>query len=131
LWAVYTVSLRIAGLPPLVSTALMGLVSLLALIVLGATGLVSSGLAQASWEMIAGQVLVQSLLVGLMTGFSYGYAIQKLGAENMAAIGAFTPVLAALIAIPVLGEQLEGYSIAGLILVSIGVVIASGILRKR
>lgn len=130
-WAVYTVSLRIAGLPPLVSTALMGLVSLIALAFLWATGLASSGLADASWDMLAGQIFVQSLLVGLMTGFSYGYAIQKLGAENMAAIGAFTPVLAALIAIPVLGEQLEGYSIAGLILVSIGVVIASGIFKKR
>lgn len=130
-WAVYTVSLRIAGLPPLVSTALMGLVSFIALAILWTTGLVSSGLAEASWDMLAGQILVQSLLVGLMTGFSYGYAIQKLGAENMAAIGAFTPVLSALIAIPVLGEHLEGYSIAGLIFVSVGVVIASGILKKR
>ena len=130
-WAVYTVSLRIAGLPPLVSTALMGSVSLIALAFLWATGLASSGLADASWDMLAGQILVQSLLVGLMTGFTYGYAIQKLGAENMAAIGAFTPVLAALIAIPVLGEHLEGYSIAGLIFVSIGVVIASGILKKQ
>ena len=130
-WAVYTVSLRIAGLPPLVSTALMGGVSLLVLLLLWATGFATSGLAEASWDMLAGQILVQSLLVGLMTGFCYGYAIQKLGAENMAAIGAFTPVLAALIAIPVLGEHLEGYSIAGLIFVSVGVVIASGILKKR
>ncbi|SBS39105.1 EamA-like transporter family protein [Marinomonas spartinae] len=130
-WAVYTVSLRIAGLPPLVSTALMGLVSLIVLAFLWATGLASSGLADASWDMLAGQLVVQSLLVGLLTGFTYGYAIHKLGAENMAAIGAFTPVLAALIAIPVLGERLEGYSIVGLVLVSIGVVIASGILKRR
>lgn len=130
-WAIYTVSLRIAGLPPLVSTALMGLSSTLILVFMWATGLVSSGLANASWDMLAGQILVQSVLVGLLTGFTYGYAIHKLGAENMAAIGAFTPVLAALIAIPVLGEHIEVYSIVGLILVSIGVVIASGIFKKR
>jgi drug/metabolite transporter (DMT)-like permease len=130
-WAIYTVSLRIAGLPPLVSTALMGLSSTVILLFMYATGMVSSGLADASWDMLAGQILVQSLLVGLLTGFTYGYAIHKLGAENMAAIGAFTPVLAALIAIPVLGEAITSYAIVGLVLVSVGVLIASGILKKR
>ncbi len=130
-WAIYTVSLRIAGLPPLLSTALMGFVSLLVLIALWGSGLVSSGFSETSWSMIALQFVVQSLLVGLLTGFTYGYAIHKLGAENMAAIGAFTPVLASLIAIPVLGETLEAYSIVGLGLVATGVLIASGILKKR
>ncbi|MBJ7554616.1 DMT family transporter [Marinomonas spartinae] len=129
-WAIYTVSLRIAGLPPLVSTALMGLSSTVILLFIWGTGLVSCHLADASWDMLAGQLVVQSLLVGLLTGFTYGYAIHKLGAENMAAIGAFTPVLAALIAIPVLGEHLEGYSVVGLVLVSIGVIIASGIVKR-
>ncbi|RBO86018.1 DMT family transporter [Marinomonas aquiplantarum] len=130
-WAVYTVSLRIAGLPPLLSTSLMGFVSFVVLLVLWSTGLVSSGLSEASWDMIAVQLVVQSLLVGLMTGFTYGYAVQKLGAENMAAIGAFTPVLASIIAIPILGETLEAYSIVGLGLVATGVLLASGILKKR
>ncbi|WP_432452659.1 MULTISPECIES: DMT family transporter [unclassified Agarivorans] len=130
-WAIYTVSLRIAGLPPLVSTALMGLVSVLVLLLLWSTGLVSSQLVDSPWQMLAWQFLVQSLLVGLLTGFSYGFAIQRLGAENMAAIGAFTPVLAALIAVPVLGEMIEVYSIVGLLLVSAGVLIASGIFSKR
>ncbi|WP_133012336.1 DMT family transporter [Marinomonas flavescens] len=128
-WAVYTISLRVAGLPPLAATGLLGLVSTVILFMLLVTGVVSSGMNQVSFSELAGQFFVQSLLVGLLTGFSYGYAINLLGAERTAAMGALTPVLASLLAIPLLHEAIGFAAILGLCFVSVGVVLASGIVK--
>jgi len=130
LWAVYTICLRVAGLPPLAATGLLGLVSILILLMLLATGVVTSGMSLVSVNELAWQFLVQSILVGLCTGFSYGYAINSLGAERTAAMGALTPVLASLLAIPVLHESIGLAAALGLCFVCVGVVFASGIVKR-
>ncbi|MGR0280186.1 DMT family transporter [Marinomonas dokdonensis] len=129
-WAVYTISLRVAGLRPLAATGLLGLVSTLLLLLMLSLGLVSSGMSLVSPSELAWQFCVQALLVGLLTGFSYGYAINSLGAERTAAMGALTPVLAALIAIPLLQESISMGATFGLLFVGTGVVLASGMIRS-
>lgn len=129
-WAVFTISLRVAGLPPLAATGLLGLVSTTLLLVLLATGLVSSGMGAVSMGELAGQFFVQAVLVGLCTGFSYGYAINSLGAERTAAMGALTPVMASLLAIPLLQESIGIAAAVGLCFVCVGVVFASGIVKS-
>ena len=79
---------------------------------------------------LAWQFFVQSMLVGLFTGFSYGYAINALGAERTAAMGALTPVLASLLAIPLLHESIGLAAIFGLCFVCVGVVFASGVVKS-
>jgi drug/metabolite transporter (DMT)-like permease len=130
-WAIYTISLRVAGLPPLAASGLLSLVSLILLFVLFFLGDVDSGISQVSLDVIIKQVFVQSILVGVVAGFSYGFAINQLGAERTSAVGAFTPVLTSLLAIPLLGEIPTLDVVAGLILVGIGVVFASGIFRAK
>ena len=129
-WAVYTICLRVAGLPPLAATGLLGLVSTCLLVGLLATGVVSSGMSLVSVNELAWQFFVQSILVGLCTGFSYGYAINSLGAERTAAMGALTPVLASLLAIPLLHESIGLAATLGLCFVCVGVVFASGIVKS-
>lgn len=129
-WAVYTICLRVAGLPPLAATGLLGSVSTCILLVLLATGVVSSGMSLVSANELAWQFFVQSMLVGLFTGFSYGYAINALGAERTAAMGALTPVLASLLAIPLLHESIGLAAISGLCFVCVGVVFASGVVKS-
>lgn len=128
-WAVYTISLRVAGLPPLAATGLLSIVSLVVLLVMFITGSVTSGIGLVSIDELIGQFAVQAILVGLFAGFSYGYAINLLGAERTAAMGALTPVLAAIMAIPLLQESIGLAAALGLCFVCIGVVLASGIVK--
>lgn len=129
-WAVYTISLRVAGLRPLAATGLLGIVSTLLLLIMLACGVVSSGMHQVGSGELAWQFFVQALLVGLFTGFSYGYAINSLGAERTAAMGALTPVLASLLALPLLQETIGMAALCGLLFVGTGVVLASGMIRS-
>lgn len=128
-WALYTVSLRVAGLPPLAATGLLGLVSTLILITLLLTGTVTSGLGAVSLGVLVWQFVAQALLVGLLTGFTFGFAINSLGAERTAAMGALAPVFASLLAVPLLHEYLGMAAMIGLCFVCFGVVLASGIVK--
>ncbi|MEP0073446.1 MAG: DMT family transporter [Marinomonas sp.] len=128
-WAVYTISLRVAGLPPLAATGLLSIVSLVALLVMFITGSVTSGIGLVSTDELIWQFVVQAILVGLFAGFSYGYSINLLGAERTAAMGALTPVLAAIMAMPLLQESIGLAAALGLCFVCIGVVLASGIVK--
>jgi len=127
-WAFYTISLRVAGLPPLAASGLLSAVSLVLLLILFLFGAAESGLNDVDLAVIIKQLFVQSLLVGLVAGFSYGFAINRLGAERTSAVGAFTPVLTSLLAIPLLGEVPALGVVAGLALVGLGVVFASGVI---
>ena len=126
-WAVYTICLRLAGLPPLAITGLLCLVSSVILGLLYISGQVSSGMADTPLLTVMTQFIVQAVLVGIVAGFTYGFAINLIGAELSAAIGSLTPVLVSLFAIPLLNESLSMASGLGLALVCSGVVLASGL----
>ncbi|WCN11710.1 EamA family transporter [Marinomonas mediterranea] len=126
-WAIFSVCLRVAGLPPLAMAGFLSLISTAILAALFAFGIVQSGFPNTPVELIISQLLIQSVCVGLLAGFTYGYAINKIGAERSSAIGSLTPVLVGLAASPILGEQLTAASAIGMILVCLGVLLASGL----
>ncbi len=126
-WAVFTICLRVAGLPALAATSILGLVSTALLLCLYALGIVESGMSLVSANVLLGQFIVQAVLVGLLTGFTYGFAINRIGAESTAAIGSLTPVIATLAAIPLLSEPLTVESSFGIMFICFGVLCASGI----
>ncbi len=129
LWGLYTHAYRRSGLTPVQGAALVGIWSVLLLIPFGAPAL-ASALAQG----LAGAVVLQALLQGALSGVVaivlYGVAIDRLGASRAAAVSPLGPVLAAVLAIPVLGEWPDGAAIFGLAVATIGVVLASGILPE-
>ena len=55
----------------------------------------------------------------------------RLGASQAAAFSALAPVLAAVIAVPVLGEVPDGPAMVGILATSFGVALASGVWRIR
>jgi len=75
---------------------------------------------------VAGQAIFQGVIVTIVSLILYGRAITILGASGGAAFGALVPVLAALLAIPLLGEWPGGPDWLSLGLVSAGVYLASG-----
>jgi len=58
---------------------------------------------------------------------SYGYAVRALGAARASAFSALTPVIAALLAIPLLGEVPDLLTWFGIAAVVSGVALASGL----
>jgi len=125
-WALFTVSLKLSGLKPWDAAAWLCVSSSAILGVGIATDIFSTRIISAPVETILHQGIVQVLCVGLITGFSYGFAVRQLGAENTSAIGAFTPVLAVIGGIVLLGEQIDPLTWAGLACITAGVILASG-----
>jgi len=72
-------------------------------------------------------VVFQALFQGLGPGFIalvfFTYAIQTLGTTPVAGFAAVVPATAALLAIPVLGEHLNGIEWSGIVAVTIGLVL--------
>ncbi|OMH25524.1 hypothetical protein BGP75_23465 [Motiliproteus sp. MSK22-1] len=131
LWAFYTLALRISGIGALEATALLctGSVSGLGLLISG--DIVQSNLASVSWQEIWPFLLIQGVGAGIIGGITYGIAIRRLGAEKTAALGSFTPALAAMAAIPVLGEQMTTSTLIGVLVIMLGVALASGLRLGR
>ena len=125
LWANYTVALRRSGLTPLEAAALLSTGSLLGLLAWWPFSGALQGLhalralpADALWM----HALLQGVGVGLISTFSYGVAITRLGAQRAAVGGALTPVLASVLAWVLLGEWPQPAALAGMVLIVCGVV---------
>ncbi|MGY8870796.1 MAG: DMT family transporter [Pseudomonadales bacterium] len=126
-WAIFTVSLKLSKLRPWDAAAWLCVSSSCILLVGVVSGVWDVTFLQAPIEQTAYQIVVQVLCVGLITGFSYGFAVRQLGAENTSAIGAFTPVLAVLGGLYLLGEPIQLVAWVGLGFITCGVLLASGI----
>ena len=75
-------------------------------------------------------IVLQSLVIGILAMFLFGYAVQILGAAETAAFGALTPILALLGGVAILGEIVTPLKIFGVALMAAGVFLASGVLSK-
>jgi drug/metabolite transporter (DMT)-like permease len=126
LWGIYTHAYRRSGLFALQAAALIGLWSFLILLPLGTPSLV-----RALGDGLAGPIILQAILQGFFSGvvgiLLYGIAVDRLGASRAAAVSPLSIVLAALIAVPVLGEVPDAATLVGITLATLGVVLASGV----
>jgi drug/metabolite transporter (DMT)-like permease len=124
-WGIYTHAYRASGLKPLEAAGCVALASVLILLPAGAPAL-----AAAAGSGLAGPVLVQAVLQGLLSGVAgmvlYGVAIDRLGASRAAAISPLGPFLAALLAVPLLGDVPGLVAGLGLAASAAGVALASG-----
>jgi len=129
LWGIYTHAYRRSGLSALQAAAFIGLWSFLILIPFG-----TADLFRALENGLGGAIVLQALLQGFLSGLVgivlYGMAVDRLGASRAAAVSPLSIVLAALIAIPALGERPDAAALIGIGLATLGVVLASGILSQ-
>ena len=129
-FAVYSVIFRQSGL-----TALHGMVIGLfwgALVIsplLLATGNVT--FASVTYSDIVIMTIVQSLIIAILATFLFNYAVNNLGAAESGAFGALTPILALVGGAVFLGETVTTLKVVGILLVVVGVFLASGILGRR
>jgi drug/metabolite transporter (DMT)-like permease len=76
---------------------------------------------------VAFQVVAQGLLAGVVAIYAFATAIRRLGAPTAAACAALVPASATLIAWAVLGERPSALEGAAMVVVGIGVYLASGL----
>ncbi len=129
LWAVFTVLIRHWRLHAVRAIAVVSFLSLVVIVpgYLAWYGL-EHLLARPPFPM-AMQALVQGLLQGVVAIIAYSQAIRVLGVSRAVLFPAMVPAVSILIGIPIVGEVPNAIQIAGLALVTVGLMCAVGVLR--
>ena len=130
LFAIYSVIFRQSGLTPL-HGLLIGLFwgTLFITPILLLTGKVTFH--DVSAFDIGITIFIQSLVIGILATILFNYGVRLIGASEMGAFGALTPILAMMGGILFLNESVPAIKMAGIFLVAIGVFLASGTLKQK
>ncbi|MEU3019058.1 DMT family transporter [Nocardiopsis sp. NPDC007018] len=121
-WSVYTLALRATGLDAVSAAIVVCAPSALlggGLVLLGAA---PSALLGADPRDVAVYVAVQGIGVGVLAALCYATAIRALGGPVAATLGALSPVVTLVAAVPLFGEPVTAVTTATLLLVLAGVV---------
>jgi drug/metabolite transporter (DMT)-like permease len=130
LWAGFTLLLRHWRVPALRATAV---VIVLSCLITTPGYLLWVGMAHVRalpFSTMAFQGLVQGGLQGALTMVAYGQAVVLLGVSRAVLFPAIVPALAVLVGIPIVGEIPGILQIAGLALVTLGLLTTIGALRR-
>lgn len=120
-WALYTLGLASIRLDVIGVILLISVTSTAAALVLAATGVLPSHLLAGTlaWPQIGTYALVQGVGTGLLSTACYVLAVKNLGSSLASSAGALSPVLTAIVAVPLLGEPVTaGLAIALALIVS-------------
>ncbi|MBL8323414.1 MAG: DMT family transporter [Rubrivivax sp.] len=130
-WALYGVLCRRWRVGALHATAAIATVALVLAVPAGAVGwaigAVPSGLAAASWREIGFQAVYQGGLAMLVAGVAFTQVVAHYGPVRTTMFTALVPPLAALAAVPVLGEPLAASALLGLAGVTLGLLVGAGV----
>lgn len=129
MWAAYTLAFRRTGMRATETVGMIGLWSTLILTPAGLPGVIDAVSAGYGREVLI-QLFVQGLLSGVVALVAFGIAIEKLGSSRAAAFTGLVPALAAMIAVPVLGEHPDTAAMIGVVATGFGVALASGAFNR-
>jgi drug/metabolite transporter (DMT)-like permease len=125
-WASYTVASRAWRVAPLPTTAIVAVLSLVAYLP-PYFWYAGARLAATPWRELVIQGVFQGLVSAVVALLFYTRAVAILGAARGAVFAALTPTFSLLIAIPLLHEIPTRLQIAGVVLVTAGMVFALGL----
>jgi drug/metabolite transporter (DMT)-like permease len=128
-WACFTLAFKRSGLSAWQAAALINAVSA---VIMVAIDVLQGGpqLWDLSWQIIVMQGFAQGILSGLLALAAYSYAVSTLGASRASAFVSLTPALTAVLAALTLGERLDDVTLAAVIVVGVGVALASGAVAR-
>lgn len=124
LWAGFGIVLRKHRLDPLLATAVISISALLTYVPAYFWFTGAAGLIAATPAVFWTEVLVQGVIAGAGTLYTYSKMVSLLGASRAAVFPALAPGLAALMAWPVLGHVPALAESMGLLLVMAGLLVA-------
>jgi drug/metabolite transporter (DMT)-like permease len=123
-WALFTIGLRRTQLDPIGVVVLICAPSALAAAGLAVSGLMPSSLADGTAKLpdVLMFTALQGVGTGLLSTLCYAYAVRALGSSISAATGAMSPVLTAVVAVPLFGEHITPVLAVALTLIVVGVI---------
>jgi drug/metabolite transporter (DMT)-like permease len=124
MWAGFGILLRKHKLNPMLATAVISFAALITYVPLYLMLTGAQSLQAASSHTVLTQVLVQGVIAGGGTLYTYGKMVSLLGPARAAIFPALAPGIAALLAWPVLGHVPSGAELAGLSLAITGLIIS-------
>lgn len=126
-WAVYGVLCRRWRVGAVDATLAIAFGCLLSYVpvyaLLAATGAIPTGLPGAPWGQIVFQAVYQGGLAMLVAGIAFTQVVATFGPVKSTMVTALVPTLAALGAVPLLGEPLSGAALGGLVCVTAGLLL--------
>jgi drug/metabolite transporter (DMT)-like permease len=125
LWGTYTIGIRRTGLDAIGNALVLAIGSLVMVVILMLAGIEPSRIGSFSFAEALPFILVQGFGVGLLATLGYAFAISRLGSTRSATIGSLAPPLAAILAVPILGESLGAATAASIAVITTGVILAS------
>jgi drug/metabolite transporter (DMT)-like permease len=131
LWAGFGIVLRKHRLDPLLATAVVSLSALLTYVPAYFVSVGVDRLMAVVPQVFWAEVLVQGVIAGAGTLFTYAKMVSLLGPGRAALFPALAPGLAALMAWPVLGHVPTGAEAAGLAMAMAGLILAVTAPRPR
>lgn len=136
MWAIFTISARVANLSAQVCAGFVSVISFAMLIIAAGFGWIDSYLvitpvSHWPWNELFGHIMLQGVGAGLIASFTFLYAVRNIGAEASAAFGSLTPALATLLAIPAFNERPDTLTWCALFLVTCGSIVASNVLMQQ
>jgi drug/metabolite transporter (DMT)-like permease len=124
LWAGFGVLLRKHRLNPLLATSVIAFSALATYVPVYLWATEAAGIRAASDAVLWTEILVQGLIAGCGTLFTYAKMVSILGPSRAAVFPALAPGLAALMAWPILGHLPSGIEVIGLLVVVAGLLFA-------
>lgn len=131
MWAMFTVLSRRWGVSPVAGTAVVSVLSAAVYVPGYALTIGADRLLATPLPMLAAQILVQGVLSGVVAVIAFSKTVQLLGAGRAAVFPALVPAVAILIGMPITGEIPNSLQLAGLALVSTGLLVAIGVIALR
>ena len=129
MWAVFTILTKRWGIAPIPATAAMAVLSAAVYVPGYLTFVGPERLLAAPLGMIAAQVLVQGVLSGVVATIAFSRTVQLIGPARAAVFPALVPAVAIVLGVPIVGEIPTVLQMAGLAVVSAGLLFALGIIR--
>ena len=124
MWAGFGIVLRKHKLNPVLATAVISFAALVTYVPLYLVFTGAKTLQAASLPTVLTQVLVQGVIAGGGTLYTYGKMVSLLGPARASIFPALAPGIAALMAWPVLGHLPSGAELTGLALAIAGLIIS-------
>ena len=120
-WACFTVTIRVLEIPAFLATAIVGAVSTTWLLPFWIVSDLSN-IAAAHWTDIAFQSIFQGIISGLISMYAFSRALRLIGGQA-SILSALTPGVAAVLAVPILGQVPQVSDTLALGVVVMGLVI--------
>ena len=124
-WATYTIGLKRAGLKAIIVAIILSYLSFIITFTLIIFGVISSNWGEFTIQEALPFVLIQGVGVGILATIGFSCAVNQLGSARSSIMGALSPGITALLAIPIFDEPLSIAILCGISLTITGVILSN------